>query len=214
MLSLILLSILTQVSYGEGDCPAGYTLIKGDIVGWGQIEGEMSVSSRQECADKCNANPHCGSFEHSNTEKLCNINAQAKPTVPQHKDYAFCSKIPVDPCLSVKGQLQEEEKKGESLKMDLEKVMKGLKEEKLKVDEATKKIGGLEGELETAKKAACPGKGIWTVPGNLVGRKISKRMIQIWNQKGLKDNIRYLGSLVGVQLTAKLVTYVECFMTV
>jgi len=214
MLSLILLSILTRVSYGQGDCPTGYTLMKGDIVGWGDIEGEMSVSSRQECADKCNANSKCLSFEHSNTEKLCNLNDKAKPTVPQHKDYAFCSKIPVDPCSSVKGKLQEAEKKVGNLESDLGKLTTSLHQQKIMLDDATKKIGELEGKLETAQKAACPGKGVWTVPGDLVGKRISKKTIKKWQKDGQNDNLRYLGSLENVRLTAKLATYVECFMTV
>jgi len=146
------------------------------------------------------------------------------------------------PCLERIGKLQEAEKKVGSLKTDLEeaekkvgslesdqeKVQNDLKEEKAKVVDAENEVGRLKTDLEeeknkvselqemldNAEKKYCPGKGIWTVPGNLIGMKITKKMIQNWRKNGPKENLNYLGSLVNVMLTEKLAGYVECLMTV
>jgi len=116
-------------------------------------------------------------------------------------EIAFIGKdAEVDPCFEVKGKLQESEKKVESLEAD-------LKEEK-------EKTSGLAAGLEKAQKEICPGRGIWSVPDNVVGKKITKKMIKNWKKNGLKDNIKYLGFLKGVKITEKLAKYVECHMTV
>ena len=75
-------------------CPVGYSLEVGDILGWGTgLGSKMSISLREECANKCDALPLCLSFEHSNTKKLCNLNTIAMPIKPNnYGDYAFCRK--------------------------------------------------------------------------------------------------------------------------
>jgi hypothetical protein len=59
------------------------------------LENELSVSSRQDCADRCRADSSCFSFEYSNTEEYCNLNDEHMPTTTgQYKDYSFCRKLP------------------------------------------------------------------------------------------------------------------------
>ena len=66
----------------------------GDISGWGtELGSKMPIGLREECANECDALPLCLSFEHSNTEELCNLNTIAMPIKPNdYEDYAFCRK--------------------------------------------------------------------------------------------------------------------------
>ena len=73
-------------------CPEGYEFRSGDIPGWGSNLGGRLRLSRQECADECNKNQYCLSFEHSDTRELCNLNRIAKPTQGSFEDFAFCVK--------------------------------------------------------------------------------------------------------------------------
>ena len=77
----------------KSGCPAGYAEMFGDIPGWGTSLGSKVRATRQECAARCDQHINCLSFEHSNTEFLCNLNTIEEPSVGQFKDYAFCSKI-------------------------------------------------------------------------------------------------------------------------
>merc|ERR1711970_573537 len=74
----------------DGDCPSSYRLVPGDVPGWGSIRGLIKVSSREQCALLCNQEKLCNSFEHSNTDGICNLNLQSAPTTAKYKDYAFC----------------------------------------------------------------------------------------------------------------------------
>ena len=67
----------------------------GDLPGWGTagLGIKIRVTSRKECANRCDALSLCLSFEHSNTEQFCNLNDKAMPSDPQgYKDFAFCRK--------------------------------------------------------------------------------------------------------------------------
>lgn len=73
-------------------CPHGYKLKKGDIGGWGTLEGNLHVDTREDCARICNLRADCLSFEHSSAEKICNLNREENPTEHIYKDFVFCSK--------------------------------------------------------------------------------------------------------------------------
>lgn len=91
-LMFLAFSLVVPVKSFLPDCPRGYTLKKGDIVGWGSLEEHLHVDVRDDCARICNLRPDCLSFEHSNKEKICNLNREQNPTEHIYKDYAFCSK--------------------------------------------------------------------------------------------------------------------------
>jgi len=79
----------------EQACAIGYESIVGDIAGWGSIHGKgggQSVASCQECADLCDYEGTCGSYECSTTMLRCNLNVARQPTQEPHQDYIFCSK--------------------------------------------------------------------------------------------------------------------------
>ena len=90
-------SRLTQKLYTfvaqKSGCPHGYAEMHGDIPGWGSSLGSKMYMTRDRCADECDKFPDCLSFEHSNTEFLCNLNTIEEPTARKYKDYVFCSKI-------------------------------------------------------------------------------------------------------------------------
>ena len=88
----ILFTIL--INLVQGSCPSGYSERSGDVAGWGTDIGSKLPLTRQECANSCNENSLCLSFEHSNTELLCNLNKIAEPTegLLPFQDYAFCVK--------------------------------------------------------------------------------------------------------------------------
>jgi len=75
------------------ECPSGYVLSPGDIPGWGSIRGGLTAASSTECGAMCNAEEDCRSFEYSSTAKRCNLNREKTPTMPQYKDYSFCSQV-------------------------------------------------------------------------------------------------------------------------
>ena len=77
----------------KDECPPGYAKMFGDIPGWGTSLGSKIKATRQECAKMCSRHTGCLSFEHSNTEFLCNLNTVEQPSNRKYKDYAFCSKI-------------------------------------------------------------------------------------------------------------------------
>jgi len=87
-----------------------------------------------------------------------------------------------------------------------------------KLDDADKSITELKAELqqvkEDAEKKACPGEGIWVIPNNVVGKKITGKMIKKWKKNKSTDNLKYLGSYRGAKITKDLARYIECFATV
>merc|ERR1719326_2602266 len=87
-----------------------------------------------------------------------------------------------------------------------------------KVAEANKYITELKTELDKARadaeKSACPGAGIWNVPDNVIGKKISGKMMKTWKKDKLKENQKYLKDYKGVKITKDIARYIECFQTV
>ena len=73
-------------------CPPGFEKKDGDIDGWGSRLGSKLHLSLEDCAEKCNQNDGCLSFEHSISERKCNLNDIRGPIVEPYKDYVFCSK--------------------------------------------------------------------------------------------------------------------------
>ena len=76
----------------EEDCPSGYEVKQGDLPGWGTGLGSRLPLTRQGCADKCSGKDECLSFEHSNSQMLCNLNKVALPSRPRNSDFTFCMK--------------------------------------------------------------------------------------------------------------------------
>ena len=66
---------------------------QGDLPGWGTDIGSALHLTRQECAEKCDGEKICMSFEHSDTEMKCNLNKIAEPSQGPFRDYVFCTKI-------------------------------------------------------------------------------------------------------------------------
>ena len=94
------INLLSLIYFFAAVCPLGYESKVGDIPGWGDSElGSALLLTREECAQKCNENYACLSFEHSYTEGYCNLNKAAKPTSGPYNDYAFCTKTGRHFCL-------------------------------------------------------------------------------------------------------------------
>ncbi len=74
------------------DCPNGFTLMEGDIPGWGQV-GSSREFTIKRCANRCNDESSCCSFEYSPTKKICNLNRDCEPTESAYQDFAFCTKV-------------------------------------------------------------------------------------------------------------------------
>ena len=60
--------------------------------GWGTDIGSSLDLTKQQCAEKCNGENSCMSFEHSDTEMKCNLNKIAEPSLGPYRDYVFCTK--------------------------------------------------------------------------------------------------------------------------
>ena len=73
-------------------CPSGYAEKEGDLPGWGTDIGSALDLTRQECAQKCNGEKRCMSFDHSNTQMKCNLNKIPYPSQGPNKDFIFCTK--------------------------------------------------------------------------------------------------------------------------
>ena len=76
-----------------GACPNGYVEKQGDLPGWGTDIGSALHLTRQACAEKCDGENSCMSFEHSDTEMKCNLNKIAEPSQGPFRDYVFCTKM-------------------------------------------------------------------------------------------------------------------------
>ena len=73
-----------------GRCPKGYIYISGDIIG-ATLQGNI-MATLQECAEKCNTDTKCNSFEHSSNQEVCNLNKEAFPNRHRYEDFVFCSR--------------------------------------------------------------------------------------------------------------------------
>ena len=74
-------------------CPTGYAGRVGDLPGWGTDIGSKLDLSLEDCAERCNGDKTCLSFEHSPTEIKCNLNKIAEPSQGPYLDYIFCTKL-------------------------------------------------------------------------------------------------------------------------
>ena len=84
-------SILHDRIFVDTECSKGYVLVPGDIPGWGQIQGRIKTDAKG-CAELCNDNKDCCSYEYSPRKKRCNLNRDCKPTRKKFKDFNFCAK--------------------------------------------------------------------------------------------------------------------------
>ena len=72
-------------------CPKGYVERQGDVPGTG-YKGSLPLTTEQ-CAQRCNDEKKCLSFETNPSEKKCHLNDVANPTVPKYPKYDYCIKL-------------------------------------------------------------------------------------------------------------------------
>merc|ERR1712151_524545 len=78
-------------------CANGYVSVPGDFGGCGSIRGRGGferVPNCLVCANLCDAEPFCRSYECSERTLHCNLNAEATPNRKRFLDYEFCQKQP------------------------------------------------------------------------------------------------------------------------
>ena len=69
--------------------------------GTGTDLGSALSLTREQCALKCNEKKECLSFEHSHSQKKCNLNRIRGPTAQSYSDFAFCIKKGIVTCFEV-----------------------------------------------------------------------------------------------------------------
>jgi len=86
----------TKLCIKNDICQTGYMYMPGDVPGSGSnqfIAGIGEIDSAKKCAEYCDKEDGCGSYEFSPSELKCNINTENEPTSTKiYKDYQFCSK--------------------------------------------------------------------------------------------------------------------------
>ena len=87
---------VTSLIIGNFTCAAGFTLVPGDVDGWGTLcgqKGAEKVCNCGECAAKCLACDGCRSYKCSVTELTCSLNSASKPSADKNNiNDAFCVK--------------------------------------------------------------------------------------------------------------------------
>ena len=87
---------VTSLTIGNFACASGYTLVLGDVDGWGTVCGQSGaekVSKCAECAAKCLGCDGCRSYKCSVTELKCSLNSASKQSVDKNNiNDAFCVK--------------------------------------------------------------------------------------------------------------------------
>ena len=78
------------LNFSLAGCPNGYVERAGDVSGTG-YKGTLSLTTEQ-CAQRCNDEKKCLSFETNPSEKKCNLNDIANPTRPKVPKYDYCIK--------------------------------------------------------------------------------------------------------------------------
>ena len=73
-------------------CPSGYAQSYGGLPGFGSDIGSSLGLTRYECALKCNGDKSCMSFQHSNTQKKCNLSKIVEPSPAPYLDFIVCTK--------------------------------------------------------------------------------------------------------------------------
>ena len=66
--------------------------------GTGSDLGAALSLTREQCAEKCKEKKDCLSFEHSHSQKLCNLNRIRGPTDQPYMDFVFCIKKGTEMC--------------------------------------------------------------------------------------------------------------------
>merc|ERR1711879_302266 len=85
----------TKLCIKNDICAKGYMYMPGDVPGSGsnQFVATSGIDSANKCAEYCDKEKNCGSYEFSPSELKCNVNTENEPTSKKiYKDYQFCSK--------------------------------------------------------------------------------------------------------------------------
>jgi len=85
----------TKLCIKNDICAKGYIYMPGDVPGSGssQFVATSKIDSADKCAEYCDKEKNCGSYEFSPSELKCNVNVENEPTSQKiYKDYQFCSK--------------------------------------------------------------------------------------------------------------------------
>jgi len=85
----------TKLCIKNDICAKGYIYMPGDVPGSGssQFVATSNIDSADKCAEYCDKEKNCGSYEFSPSELKCNVNVENEPTSQKiYKDYQFCSK--------------------------------------------------------------------------------------------------------------------------
>jgi hypothetical protein len=85
----------TKLCIKNDICAKGYMYMPGDVPGSGssQFVATAGIDSADKCAEYCDKEKNCGSYEFSPSELKCNVNTENEPTSKKiYKDYQFCSK--------------------------------------------------------------------------------------------------------------------------
>ena len=86
-----LISLFNTYSIRKG-CPNGYTYLDGHEFGTDLILDICSVSSIEQCAQRCNNLKGCKSIEWSDSGGCCHLLTHGLTEGPNYQDLVFCSK--------------------------------------------------------------------------------------------------------------------------
>merc|ERR1711915_347003 len=98
MKKMVQLCLLVMIIYAlclgciASKCHVGYKSLDGDIRGIGML-GHFRASN-EDCANSCNRNLGCCSYEHSEEKGKCNLNIECRPNARKWRDQSFCAADP------------------------------------------------------------------------------------------------------------------------
>ena len=88
----IYISLTDAVNGRAGQaCETGYFEQNGDVAGSG-LAIHRDTATSKECAQHCNGNVDCNSYEHSTADQDCKLLDEKAPTHEKFEDYTFCTK--------------------------------------------------------------------------------------------------------------------------
>ena len=74
-------------------CPKGYVDLTGTFQGMSLGEMEKNISTISMCAELCDEDPNCKSFEYNKKAAQCKLNHNPNPTQKEpYPDFVFCQR--------------------------------------------------------------------------------------------------------------------------